>query len=114
VRRSAVAAALLSLCAAHAQNYNVEADWKEAAPPPPPALRTEGLLPLLVPGSSLRWGIDPASITIGPDRVVRYVVVASGEGGAVTGLYEGVRCDAAQVKVYMRHNAGQWSALWRM
>ena len=37
----------------------------------------DGLIPLDIPGSTLRFGVDPASVTIGSDGIVRYVVVAS-------------------------------------
>jgi hypothetical protein len=42
---------------------------------------------------------------------VRYVVVASSASGALNAMYEGIRCDAAQVKVYARHSPGSgWVA----
>lgn len=89
---------------------DVAIDWKEIEAPPPPALRTTGLVPVEVPGTSLRFGIDPASITVGADQVVRYVVVASSSSGAVNGIYEGIRCSQGQVKIYARHNPGTgWS-----
>lgn len=98
---------VLAACgAAHAQMF-ADSDWREAAAPQPPALRTTQLVPLSMPGSAMRWGVDPASISIGPDSVVRYVVVAAGEG-AVTGLYEGLRCNTGEVKLYMRNMGGQW------
>ena len=79
-------------------------EWKELDAPPPPALRTSGLIAIDVPGTSLHFGVDPASITVGKDRIVRYVVVATSNSGAVNGMYEGIRCDAGEVKVYARHN----------
>ena len=79
-------------------------EWREVDAPPPPPLRTTGLIPIEVNRTSLRFGVDPASITVGSDGVVRYVVVATGSGGAVNGFYEGIRCGNAQVKVYARHN----------
>jgi hypothetical protein len=101
-------AGLLAL-AAHAQLVPPDPDWKEAEAPPPPALRTEGLIALDVRGSSLRWGIDPASISVARDGVVRYVVVGLGDGGAVNGFYEGLRCSTGEVKVYARHaREGGW------
>ena len=80
------------------------ADWQEAEAPPPPAVRTQGLIPLDVPGTALRFGIDPASIQVGRDRVVRYVVVATSSSGTVNAFYEGIRCEGGEVKVYARHN----------
>lgn len=90
--------------AASAQISNPNPDWQEAAVPPPPALRTQGLIPLEVTGSTLRFGIDPASVSVGTDSVVRYVVVAISPTGTTNGIYEGIRCSSAEVKVYARHN----------
>lgn len=85
-------------------------DWREETVPPPPAVRSEGLIPLEIPGSSLRFGVDPASIAIGNDRIVRYVVVASASSGAVNALYEGIRCNTGQFKVYARYTPAGWTA----
>ena len=83
---------------------DIHTDWKEAEAPPPPPLRTNGLIPVDVPGTSLRFGVDPASITVGSDGVVRYVVVATSSSGAVNGIYEGLKCNTGEVKVYARHS----------
>jgi hypothetical protein len=95
---------------AHAQLVPVDPDWKEVdAPAPPAALRTQGLVPLNVEASQLRWGIDPATLSIGADGIVRYVVVAAGEGSAVNAFYEGLRCSSGEVKVYARRGGdGGW------
>lgn len=82
-------------------------EWKELDAPAPPPLRTQGLIPIEVAGTSLRFGVDPASISIGTDRVVRYVVVAQSSSGAVNAMYEGLRCDAGEVKVFARYTPGQ-------
>lgn len=82
-------------------------EWKEMDTPPPSALRTTGLIPIEVEGSRLSFGVDPASISIGNDGVVRYVVVAQSTGGAVNAMYEGLRCDGGLVKVYARYSPGQ-------
>ncbi|MGZ5271075.1 MAG: CNP1-like family protein [Ramlibacter sp.] len=111
MHRSALLLALLLVSTvAGAQLVPVDPDWQEADAPRPPPLRTQGLVPIdMGPGTDLRWGVDPASIRIGADRVVRYVVVAIGQGGAVNGIYEGVRCDTAEVRVYARHaRDGDW------
>lgn len=101
--------AVACTCAA-AQVIPSPADRQEADAPPPPPLRLQGLVPLDMGHSSdLRWGVDPASIRIGTDRVVRYVVVGQGEAGAVNAYYEGLRCDTAEVRLYARHlRDGDW------
>jgi hypothetical protein len=81
-------------------------DWKELDAPPPPALRTEGLIALDLRGTDLRFGVDPASISVGTDGVVRYVIVATSSSGAVNAMYEGVRCGTGDVKTYARHAPG--------
>jgi hypothetical protein len=105
MHRSLLALAVAGAClGASAQVAPNDPDWKELEAPPPPALHTTGLIPFDVPGSSLHWGIDPASVRVGNDRIVRYVVVATSASGTVNAMYEGIRCDAAQVRVYARHN----------
>lgn len=109
--RSAGAALLASIfcsLSVHAQLVDADPDWKEAEAPPPPAVRKDGLVPIDMGSSLLRWGVDPASITIANDRVVRYVVVAQSQGGAVNALYEGLRCSTGEVKVYARNAGDKW------
>lgn len=96
-------------------------DWREADAPPPPPLRQDGLVPFVVSvNSQLRFGVDPASVTLGPDGVIRYVIVAQSASGTLNAWYEGLRCTTAQVKTYAHWNPGppgQWrlnsSAQWR-
>ncbi len=97
---------LLALAAGTAwgQLTPLDPDWKEAEAPPPPALRTTGLIDLEMPQSTLRFGVDPASVTLGADGIVRYVVVAQSSTGTVNAMYEGLHCKAGDVKVYARHN----------
>ncbi|WP_334133768.1 CNP1-like family protein [Tepidimonas sp.] len=99
--------------AAHAQLLtDPNRDWREAEAPPPPALRTEGLVPFTPSvASELRFGLDPDSLTLGPDGVIRYVIVARSASGAINAWYEGLRCATAQVKTYAHWNPGppgQW------
>ena len=105
MQRSGLALALAGAClAASAQVAPGDPGWKEVDAPPPPPLRTTGLVPVDVAGSSLRFAVDPASVSIGADRVVRYVIVATSNSGAVNAMYEGIRCEGRDVKVYARHN----------
>lgn len=108
----------LAACSAGAQLVPVDPDWKELEVPPPPAFKLQGLVPVELRGSSLSFGVDPASVAIGADGIVRYVVVATSSTGTVNALYEGVRCNTAEVKTYARHNPGSgWApvtdAQWR-
>jgi hypothetical protein len=93
---------LAAAAAAQAQVPADDPDWREAEAPPAPALKLEGLIPLDISGSALRFGVDPTSIRT----------------GVVNAIYEGIRCDNGQVKVYARHSAaGGWNvvkdAKWR-
>ena len=99
-------ALLLSACIARAQLAPVDPDWRETEAPPPPAIKVDGLIPLEIPRSALRFGVDPASVSLGSDGIVRYVVVAVSATGAVNALYEGLRCDSGEFKVYARGNLG--------
>lgn len=76
-----------------------------------PAFTRDHLIPLDMPRHvSLKVGIDPDTITVGTDRVVRYVVVMTNSGGSTMASYEGIRCDSREVKTYARQNSsGQWS-----
>jgi hypothetical protein len=99
-----VLALALAAGAAQAQLTPPDPDWKEVDAPTPAPLRTDHLIRIDMPGSSLRFGVDPASIVVGRDRIVRYVVVATSSSGAVNAFYEGIHCSTAEVKVYARHN----------
>jgi hypothetical protein len=90
--------------AASAQLAPADPDWKEQDAPPPPKLHTTGLIAIEVPGSSLQFGVDPDSVAIGTDGIVRYVVVAQSSTGAINGMYEGIRCSTGEVRVYARYN----------
>jgi hypothetical protein len=120
MRLDRLAAVLFLLAAgvAQAQLVDPDPDAKESEAPPPPQWRTGGLIPLEMARSGLRYGVDPASVSVSADGVVRYVVVATGSGGAVNGLYEGIRCRTGEVKTYARYLPGAgWTpasdAAWR-
>lgn len=107
IKQFLAALAALAACASFAQllgNPVMDPDWREADAPPPPPLRTERLIPLEIPSTSMRFGIDPASVSVGEDGIVRYVVIARSPSGVVNANYEAVHCQLAQVKVYARHN----------
>jgi hypothetical protein len=116
-----MAALLFAAAAAHAQVPADDPDWREVEAPPAPALKLQGLIPLDIGGSALRFGIDPSSIAIGEDGIVRYVVVATSATGVVNAMYEGIRCGNGDYKLYARHTANggwtvvkntQWRSLW--
>ena len=92
----------------------------EAPPLPaqPPTQRNLVALDLSTP-SGLRYGIDAASLNLGADRVVRYVVVIHGVNAPLQAWYEGLNCATDEVKTYARWSSGNqsWQAVeapvWR-
>ena len=61
---------------------------------------------------SLRFGVDPATLVITTDGIVRYVKVAKNAAGSVSAMYEGIRCSSGKVKTYARFSTGvRWSAV---
>lgn len=89
----------------------LDPDWKEADVPAPPTFSTKQLLPIEMPSYvSLQFGVDPATLTITFDGIVRYVMVATNASGSVNAMYEGIRCATGEVKTYARSNAsGVWT-----
>ncbi len=96
---------------AAAQLADVNPDWKEIDVPPPPAFNTNGLVSIEMPRHiSVNFGVDPESLRITDDGVVRYVMVARSAGGNLNAMYEGIRCLTGEVKTYARYGAsGRWS-----
>jgi hypothetical protein len=98
---------------AQAQLVSVDPDWKESEAPAPPAFDLKRLIPMDISRQSqLRWGVDPDTVKITPDGMVRYVLVAQSESGTVNAMYEGLRCATAEFKLYARHTPGAgWSVV---
>lgn len=96
----------------HAQSGADNPDWQETEAPSPPAFNRDKLLNLeMPPYVTLRFGIDPATLVITPDGIVRYVVVASNASDSVTAFYEGIHCATGEVKTYARASGpGLWTA----
>lgn len=88
----------------HAQSsYYEEKTWTESAVVPPEVFNTETVQPFdMGKSSALAYGIDPASLIVGEDGVVRYVMVARSTSGALNVLYQGIRCATAETKTYAR------------
>ena len=104
---------LLASSAALGQLFPQSPDWRESDVPPPPAFDLNRLIKVPAPqGSSLKYGIDPSTVTTTPEGIVRYVIVASSADGGQNVMYEGIRCSTAQHRVYARYNAAKgWTVL---
>jgi hypothetical protein len=60
------------------------------------------------PGT-LRFFVDPASLTVGTDGIVRFTVVARGDGATSNVSYEAIRCKTRERKVFAYGRAdGSW------
>jgi hypothetical protein len=106
IKSWAVAAVVAAACnLAYAQFIADDPDWKESEVPPPPAFDLKRLVPVTVPAQSqLKWGVDPATVKIFPDGVIRYVVVAQSSSGTINALYEGIRCNKGEFRRYARYH----------
>lgn len=107
--------ALLSV-AAHAQLFRdpeeTEKSWIEAEIKLPPFPRPATLIEFEAgAASSNRFYIDPESISVGSDGVVRYTLVVKGQGGGENISYEGIRCETREQKYYaFGRRDGAWSS----
>ncbi len=85
--------------------------WVELEAKPPAYPRDEKLLQFegaaAVPH---RFFLDPDSLSMGEDGVVRYTLVVKAGGGANNTSYEGIRCDVRQYKIYaVGRRDGNWT-----
>ena len=59
---------------------------------------------------SFRFFIDAASLSVGPDRVVRYTLVARSPSGIANVSHEGIRCADLSYRIYAYGQDGRWAA----
>lgn len=110
-RLAAIAAAWATALAPALAQVDEPEPWTEARTTPPSDWSAERAVEFRLGNpTSLRYAIDPQTLTVGEDGVVRYVFIARSSSGAINALYEGVRCQTAEVKVYARWDpdARQW------
>lgn len=104
-------AALLLLAALTAcSGEPLQSDWErshlseiapEEAAPPPRYPRAGDLVPVDVPApSGVRFFVDGSTLTVGKDRVVRYVLVGRSSAGIDNVTFEGLRCSPREFRVY--------------
>lgn len=119
LKRCMLAGLALGALGVQAQGLTDNPDWKETEVPAPPAFSKDHLLAIEMPHYvSLKFGVDPATLAITSDGIVRYVMVATNASGSVNAMYEGIRCATGEVKTYARaSNNGVWSVVkepqWR-
>ena len=110
---SAALALAAPYCLAQSGNGLDNPDWAEEQVPAPPQFSKDRLIPLDMPAHvSVLVGVDPQTIVVGGDGVVRYVIVMANATGSTNAVYEGIRCVTDEVKTYARLSAsGEWSLL---
>ena len=105
---------------AHEGQFIREESAQAVALPPDP--RAGGLVPFTVSGlSDFDFFVDPASLSVARDGVVRYTVVARSRSGADNVSYEGLNCKASEYALYAvgeadrswRKSAGAWKPIER-
>lgn len=97
-------------CWAQQRRVPEPVEWVEESAPAAPAFSKEQLIPIDMPHHvSVKVGIDPNTLVVGADGVVRYVVVMTNATGSMNAIYEGIRCTTDEVKTYARFSAsGEW------
>jgi hypothetical protein len=116
IRRWAGLALLFCTVVAHARSeFDEEFDdsekpWEELAIQLPPIPKQANLLPFDVSATATQtFAIDPGSLTVGADGVIRYTLVSTSPSGAINISYEGIRC---QTYEYKRYAFGQAGGTW--
>jgi len=84
--------------------------WKEEAPGLPAYPENDRLLevPASLPGYDFRVFIDPDSLSVGGDRVVRYTLVIVSSAGVRNISYEGLHCGKHEYRRYAYGSDGTW------
>lgn len=81
--------------------FEEPARWKEIEVKFPAYPRPENLIPFEAgTATPNRFFVDPESIVVGADGVVRYTLVIRTPGGAVNTSFEGIRCATRERKLY--------------
>lgn len=84
--------------------------WKEIEAQIPQYPKDKDLV-LVEAGSetSHKFYVDPASVSVGADGVVRYTTVVKASGGALNVAFEGMRCETREWKLYaLGRSDGSW------
>jgi hypothetical protein len=86
-----------------------ERDWKETEFSLPAVPTGKGLLEFFVSSaSSFKFFIDPQSLSVSTDGIVRYAMVARSAAGVETVSFEGIRCQNETYKVYAFLSGQAW------
>ena len=84
--------------------------WKEIEAQIPAYPKGELVLLNMGAAGAHRFYVDPASVSVGKDGVVRYTAVLKAGGGALNVTFEGMRCETREHKIYaLGRNDGTWT-----
>lgn len=110
MRASALLLCLLAAGSCWSQITDLDPDWKELEVPPPAKVNADRMVPLEMPRYvTVKVGIDPDTLSIGADGIVRYVMIAATPSGHINAMYEGIWCLKGEVKTYARLGSdGKW------
>ncbi len=88
--------------------------WKEIQAAIPAYPRADKLVGFEVSAATRnKFYVDPLSVSVGDDGVVRYTVLIRSPSGAETVSFEGMRCDIGDRKLYaFGHADGQGGGTW--
>lgn len=101
------------------ENDREKKPWSEIEVPLPPYPKASNLIRFDPGGGSThRFYIDAASLSIGKDGVVHYSLVIKTAGGATNVTFEGMRCRTREAKIYaVGSSGGTWTEVrdprWR-
>ncbi len=95
---------LMAACAAKKEfkeTFDTQQPWLEQLAQLPPYPDFNNLIPVTVQTSAdYQHAVDPESISIGDDGVVRFTLVSRSSAGAMNISYEGIRCETNERKLY--------------
>ena len=115
--RLVVAYSLVAVAAGCAQPQRLPEDglegkpWEVQKPLLPSYPKQENLVSFYVGVMSpFAFFVDSASVSVGPDGIVRYTLVARSPSGGENVSYEGIRCETYESKTYAFGGAdGSWA-----
>jgi hypothetical protein len=113
---------LLVLGISTAASAQIKSDWElkneerlkqseeqAVAPPPLDKRRLVEVKFGLAADTDFRYYVDPASVSVGADRIVRYALVARSPSGVESVTFEGIRCPG-EYRVYaVGRPDGSWA-----
>lgn len=112
----ALLAAVPLAAAAQSSRFDEDYDdenkpWTEIQAQIPAYPKDDRLIPFQVsPADPSQYFMDPDSVSVGADGVVRYTVVIRTQGGAHNVSFEGIRCSTRERKLYaFGRRDGTWS-----